>query len=69
MARCACGVTVTWGETADGDRVPLETASSYGGDGRYRVIDFDRSPWLVEPVTAVAQVAAYADHRRACPRR
>jgi hypothetical protein len=69
VAACACGATITWGVTEQQEKVPLDAVASYAGDGRYRVIDFERSPWLVEPVTAKAQTAAYADHRRACPRR
>jgi hypothetical protein len=55
--------------TAEQEKVPLDAVASYAGSGRYRVVDFERTPWLVEPVTVTAQTAAYADHRQTCPRR
>lgn len=69
MASCACGAPVTWARTADGEKVPLDAVASLAGEGRYRVLDLNKRPWLVEPVTARAQVAAYTDHRLTCPRR
>lgn len=68
MAACVCGAPIRWGETQEGERVPLSAIGSYGGDGRYRVVNFDREPWLIEPVKAATSVAAYEDHRRTCPR-
>jgi hypothetical protein len=46
----------------------MDVVASLGGEGRYRVIDFESTPWLVEPVTAAAPLAAYTDHRPTCPR-
>lgn len=68
MAACACGAPVTWGQTAEGEAVPLDVVASPRGEGRYRVEDFEPRPWLVAPVTATAAVAAYTDHRLTCPR-
>jgi hypothetical protein len=69
MAACACGAPLTWAQTAEGEAVPLDVVASPVGEGRYRVTSFDVRPWLVEPVTPTAQVAAYTDHRLICPRR
>jgi hypothetical protein len=69
VSECACGAPITWGMTAEQEKVPLDAVASYAGSGRYRVVDFERTPWLVEPVTVTAQTAAYADHRQTCPRR
>ena len=69
MATCACGATIRWA-TAPGEfpgRVfPLDHVATYRGPARWRVLEY-RSPWLVERVDALADVAAYADHRLACP--
>lgn len=68
MAACACGAPIRFGRTADGEVVRLDAVGSYGGAGRYRVVDETSSPLLIEPVTERADVAAYADHDRTCPR-
>lgn len=68
MSVCICGATVTWATSPDGRRVPLEAFTSPTGDGRYRVVSYG-DPWLVEPVNAAAQLAAYPDHSKNCPRR
>jgi hypothetical protein len=65
---CSCGANVVVGETDSGETVVLESFSSYAGDGRYRVVDFDQAPWLVEPVPPTHPVGAYPDHRPVCPR-
>lgn len=65
---CSCGAGVVWTVTAAGERVPIDVVAAFGGEGRYRVVSYEERPWLVEPVTATAQVAAYTDHRRTCPR-
>jgi hypothetical protein len=56
------------GADPDGEKVPMDVVASLGGEGRYRVVDFESTPWLVEPVTADGAVAAYPDHRPTCPR-
>lgn len=68
MAVCVCGAGVAWTRTEEGEAIPLDVIASLAGEGRYRVVDYESKPWLVEPVTPAAQVAAYTDHRRTCPR-
>jgi hypothetical protein len=68
MSDCPCGAAITWA-TADefpGRVFPLDHTATYRGIGRWRVKEYGR-PWLVEPVDANADVAAYADHRLVCP--
>jgi hypothetical protein len=65
---CRCGAGIVWTQTTDGEKVPLDVVASLAGEGRYLVVDFESTPWLVEPVTPTASVAAYPDHRPACPR-
>lgn len=65
---CRCGAGITWAQTTEGEKLPIDVIASPAGEGRYRVIDFESSPWLVEPVSAKAPVAAYPDHRLTCPR-
>ena len=69
MATCVCGAGVAWARTEDGEKVPLDVIASQAGEDRFRVVDYEQQPWLVEPVTPAAQVAGYTDHRRTCPRR
>lgn len=68
MAVCTCGAGVAWAQTEQGEKVPLDVVASPAGEGRYRIVSYETSPWLVAPVTPTAQVAAYTDHRRTCPR-
>lgn len=68
-SRCQCGVGVVWCQDRDGRRVSLDVIGSMAGPGRYRVLDYESTPWLVEAVTERAQVLAYTDHSLACPRR
>jgi hypothetical protein len=65
---CRCGAGIVWAQTQDGEKVPIDVVASHGGEGRYTVVDFESTPWLVEPVTATAPVSAYPDHRSTCPR-
>lgn len=68
MATCRCGAGITWVQTRTGEKFPIDVVASPLGEGRYRVIDLESTPWLVEPVTPTAPVSAFPDHSLTCPR-
>lgn len=68
LASCRCGVGITWVQTRTGEKLPIDVVPSPKGEGRYRVIDLESTPWLVEPVAPTAPVSAFTDHRSSCSR-
>ena len=68
MSMCpGCGIEVTWGQTPDGERVPVEANTTRAeGPGRVRILDFTR-PLVVEKLDPRDRSHGAIDHRSTCP--
>lgn len=68
-----CTASITWAETKDGTRVPLDDHEEQtSGPDRYRLIEFRGPlPPLAEAVSETYAERAHVDHRTICqqPRR
>lgn len=69
MATCpSCGGEITWAETEDGERVPVERHQvETSGPRRYRIVSATADKVVVAKVSDDSPLQAIVDHRRDCP--
>lgn len=61
----ACGAPILWADV-DGERIPLENASTFDGPDRYKVVEYGQ-PNKAQPMRADYGMEGHLDHRKVCP--
>lgn len=61
-----CGAPIIWA-IFDGKNIPLDSAESLDGPGRYIAEEFEGGAWHVVKLSPTAMIPGHRDHRRVCP--
>ena len=66
MSTCKCGASVSFVQTREGERLPLESYGTTVGP-RFVVSDYSTTPWTAEAIDPTSRAEGHSDHRESCP--